>query len=176
MTTRTWKNFLALVAAGAILISAGAAVADDAKPAAGSIARQLLLKRRLEKIAAGTLSASLEHNRRQWDQLSPEQRDQMRRTALAFENANPAEQKRLLERYEQLSRLTPQKQQAYRERAKWLEVVVASFTPQERAQLRDLPADQRAKMLLDRKAQLIREGKLKAEAPATQPATRPVNP
>ncbi len=172
----TWKNFLALAAAAVIFVSAGAAIADDAKPAAGSVARQLLLKRRLEKIAAGTLATSLEHNRRQWDQLSPEQRDQMRRTALAFEKANPAEQKRLLERYEQLSRMTPEKQQAYRERAKWLDVVVASFTPEERSQLKDMPAEQRAKTLLDRKAQLIREGKLKAEAAATQPATRPVNP
>ncbi|MEN6504395.1 MAG: DUF3106 domain-containing protein [Planctomycetaceae bacterium] len=169
----TWRNFLAIAAAGIIFLTAQAASADDPKPAAGSIARQLLLKRRLEKIAAGTLSASLEHNRRQWEQLSPEQRDQMRRTALAFESANPAEQKRLLERYEQLSRMTPQKQQAYRERARWLQVVVASFTAEQRAQMRDMPADQRAKMLLDRKAELIRDGKLNVESAATQPATQP---
>jgi orotidine-5'-phosphate decarboxylase len=63
-----------------------------------------------------------------------------------------------------------QKQQAYRERAKWLKVVVDSFTPQERENLQKLSADERAKILLDRKAQLIAEGKLQ---PATQPSTQP---
>ena len=141
------------------------------KPPKGSMARQLMLKYRLAgKLTDGTLQASISHNRQEWESLSPDQRDHYRQEALAFMDKSPEEQEALLKKYESLIKMDAQKQQAYRERARWLKVVVDSFTPQERENLQKISPDERAKILLDRKAQLISEGKL---IPATQPATQP---
>lgn len=145
------------------------AFADGDKPPVGSVACQLLLKRRLEKISTGTLTASLNHNRNRWEQLSPDQRDKVRRDALAFEAKTAAEQEKMIERHDALSKMSPEKRKAYRRRAKWLSAVVAGFTDDERKQLKAMTPDQRAKRLLERKAELIKQGKLKVEAPATQP-------
>jgi hypothetical protein len=141
------------------------------------MARQLMLKYRLAgKLGDGngTLQASLNHNRQEWESLSPDQRDHYRQEALAFMDKSEAEQEALLKKYESLIKMDAQKQQAYRERAKWLKVVVDSFTPQERENLQKMSADERAKILLDRKAQLIAEGRLApSPQPTTQPATQP---
>lgn len=141
------------------------------KPPKGSMARQLMLKYRLAgKLTDGNLQASINHNREEWNSLSPDQRDHYRQEALAFMDKSQAEQEALLKKYESLIKMDAQKLHAYRERARWLRVVVDSLTPKERENLQKLSPDERAKILLDRKAQLVREGKLTA---ATQPSTRP---
>jgi hypothetical protein len=152
--------------------------ADNAspKPPKGSMAGQLMLKYRLAgKLPAGSLEASVNHNRQEWDSLSPDQRDHYRQEALAFMDKSQEEQEALLKKYESLIKMDAQKQQAYRERARWLKIVVDSFTPQERENLQKMSPDERAKILLDRKAHLISEGKLApaAPGPSTQPSTQP---
>ena len=141
----------------------------------GSVARQLMLKHRLQKIATATLASSLDHNRRRWESLSPDQREQYRRDALAFEKKSVEDQEKLIKQYDKLIKLPPDKREAYRRRARWLKVVAASFTAEQRRQLMALPPDQRARELLERKAHLIREGKLKDDA-ATAPRKGPQGP
>ncbi len=148
----------------------------DKDPRWGSVARQLMLKRRLQKIATGTLASSLDHNRRRWESLSPDQREHYRRDALAFENKSVEDQQKLLKHYDKLLKLPADKREAYRHRAKWLKVVAASFTSDQRRQLMTLPPDRRAAKLLERKAQLIREGKLKDDAATTAPTTKAAEP
>lgn len=145
------------------------------RPPRGSIAGQLLLQARLKKAMSDgtTLAASLDHNRSQWDALSPDQRSRFRQEALAFLKESPQEQQRLLRHYEKLIALSADRQERYRQTAEWLRTVNASFTAAERQQLLEMPPDQRAKALLERKAELIRQGKLSAETAATAPTTRP---
>jgi hypothetical protein len=149
------------------------------KPPLGSVARQVRLKLNLEKQSKGNLENVLAHSRREWDKLSPEQRQRFRREAYAFLQKNPQEQDRLIEHYTQFIEMSAERQEAYRQRAKWLAVVVESFTPEERRRLAELSPEQRAKELLDRKAELISQGKLledsgdASQTPATMPSTAP---
>jgi len=172
---RFFRNILMIAAAAAPVASAMAAndPAAAAKPLRGSVAAQLMLKIRLQKINSGTLAASLNHNRVEWESLLPEQREQFRREAVAFLEKNPQEQQRLVEYYGKFIALSADKRKAYVERAKWLKVVIESLSQQERKDLEQMTPEQRAKILLDRKAQLLREGKLPAEGPTTQPAAPP---
>ena len=132
---------------------------SDADLSPGSVARQLMLKYRLQKISNGTLTASLHLNRRQWQVLGPDQRHKYRRDLGAFLKTSPNRQKALLEHYEKLVKLSPQKQVAYQSRAGWLKVIVASFTPAERKELRTLTPGERARRLVQRRQKLTREGK-----------------
>lgn len=148
--------------------------ADDSsrKLPNSTMARQLMLKHRLKTAAGGTLTASLYHNRHEWESLSPNERDRYRRDALAFLEKAPQDQEKLLKHYEQLIKLSAEKREEYRQRAKWLKPVIDSFSPQERTALQKMSSEDRARTLLQRKNQLIREGKLKDEplVPASQPA------
>jgi len=134
----------------------------------GSIARQLMLKHRMEKIASGTLALSLDHNRKQWEALAPEQREQYRNEALAFLKANPAQQQKLVAHYEKFTQISAQKRRKYRETARWVKAVVATLSGAERQGLLEMPPMQRARFLQARRAELIAQGKL---PPASQPAT-----
>jgi len=140
----------------------------------GSIARQLDLKLRTTRASEDeSLAQSIQHNRQQWAGLSPEQRDQYRRKGLAFLQARPEEQDRLLEHYGKLTKLPAEKRKEYRDRAQWLKVVVGSFTPQERQELQTAAPKERAGKLLQRKEEMIRQGKLTAVRPADAPTTQP---
>ncbi|MFP3936938.1 MAG: DUF3106 domain-containing protein [Phycisphaerae bacterium] len=141
------------------------------RPPAGSIAAQLRLKQKLLAEQQGTtLAATLRHNRRQWESLSPEQRDHYRRVAVAFLRENPDKQRELIEHYDEFIKMSAERRQAYRQRERWLKVVVASFTPRERDELRNMPADERARRLITRRDKLVEQGKLKLEEPTTQPS------
>lgn len=167
---------MVISAAAALLLAwatAGAADATPAKPPLGSIARQLRLRMELMKKASGTLASSLSHNRGEWERISPDQREKFRREAYAFLQQNPQEQDRLLEHYTRFIEMSAQRQAEYQARAQWLSVVAASFTPEQRKALEAMPAEQRAKALLDRKAELIAQGKLAPDAPASAPASGP---
>ena len=144
------------------------------KPTVGSVSRQLMLKYRLRKIAEGTLTASLSHNNRQWMRLSPDQRDKYRRDVLAFRTKSDDQQaKLLLTYYESLARLSAEKQRAHQRRARWLKIVVDSFTPHERKTLKELPPEQRARRLIGRRDELIRLGKLTLRS--AEPTSIPVS-
>lgn len=150
---------------------AAKALAPSRSAPLGSIARQLDLKLRTMRAADGEqLAQAIQHNRQQWASLSAEQRDQYRRKALAFLQARPEDQDRLLQYYEKLVNLSAQKRDEYRQRAQWLKVVVASFTAQQRQELQAASPKEKASRLLQRKEELIREGKLPASFAA--PASR----
>ena len=105
----------------AALIAPAAAWADDDNPTrmppTGSLARQLWLKTHLRQAMNGqALASSMDHNRRQWDSLPPEQRDHYRREALAFMSKSPAEREKLIAHYEKLVSMSAEKQAAFRQR------------------------------------------------------------
>lgn len=168
---RLAKILTALLLAATLLVAADEAMAQaranqPARPMV-DVAKQLKLKLKLAEVASGE-SLSFSINRQEWDRLTADERDKYRREALAFLNKSPEEQEKVLKHYEELVKLTDQKRQAYLQRAAWLHVVVQSFTAQQRQELTQLPPDQRAKRLLQRKTELMQQGKL---APDTQPAT-----
>lgn len=171
-----FKRTILTVAAAVALASASAPADDDrsalTRPPAGSIAAQLRLKMKLHRITAGPLAASMKHNREEWESLTPDQRGHFRKSFLAFWHKSPAEKERLLLHYEKLFKMTAERRDAYRRRAKWLDVVVKSFTPQQRKALQQMPPDDRARKILDRKAELIKQGRLKGDAPTSAPASR----
>jgi len=140
------------------------------KPPKGSLARQLLLKYRLEKIADGTLAASLDHNRSEWEHSPPELRRRYRDEALAFMKSDPTRQKELLERYEKFTAMPAEKRTEYRLMAQWVKAVVATLSPAERQKLLEMPPDDRAAFLRDRRDELVRTGRLVLESPTSAPA------
>jgi hypothetical protein len=148
------------------------------EPPVGSRAGQLRLKFQLQTATSGgTLAASIDHNQQEWKLLSPDQRELFRKQAVAFLDKNPGEQEKLMKHYSDFLALSKDKREEYRRRSEWLKVVVASFSEEEKAHLEKmLPAD-RAKMLITRRDEMVRAGKLKLDSPATQPAsTQPAAP
>ena len=174
-------EILALLIALATACPASAGKADDQLLPHGTVgvAQQMSLKIRLLKAMDNeSLAVSLAHNRREWEMLSPDQRDDYRRKAVAFQRKDPEEQKRLLKHYEELIGISVRKRLAYRRTASWLKAVTATFTPEERLKLLAMPPAQRARMLIQRRDELIRSGKLPgyhgtALWPATAPTTLP---
>lgn len=144
--------------------------ANPPKAKLGSIARQLDLKMRTARTLHGTLTAAIEHNRQTWESLLPDQRDAYRRQVLAFLEKNPMEQEQLLAHYEKLMQLSAEKREKYRERAKWLTTVLATFSPAQREDLKKASPQDRAREILARRDELMRQGKLQARQPTTATA------
>lgn len=188
---RAWVwNISVLILAAAISLpaaaraqesAAGAEIAQGAesgdigtdlltRPPRGSLAAQLRLKLSLQMSGGTSLAASLGHNRQEWEMLTPEQRERFRGIAVAFLDKDPKEQEKLLRSYSAFLSLNKQKREAYRIRAEWVRVVVASFTPEERKQLASMSSMDRAKALIARRDELRSQGKL---PPTTQPTTPP---
>jgi len=165
----------ALLAEAALADGEGLAGAMNAPPY-GSRAGQLALKFRLEAVArlprGGTLASAIGHNQHEWMMLSPDQREQFRRDALAFLRKNPTEQEKLMQQYSAYLALSKQKRLDFQRRAEWLKVVVATFTPDERQQLEKMLPIDRAKALIARRDELVRQGKLKLPPPTTAPADK----
>lgn len=195
MSVRVWNILaMALVFAAAVSLSAGIARAQEAaaaaevaqgadngsagdistdvltRPPRGSLAAQLRLKLSLQMSGGTSLAASMDHNRQDWEMLSPEQRERFRDMAVAFLNKDPKEQEKLLLSYSAFLSLDKQKREEYRVRADWVRAVVATFTPQERKQLASMSSMDRAKALIARRDELVSQGKLKV---ATPPPTAP---
>ena len=143
--------------------------APVSRPAGVTLAAQKRLADRLNAIKGPSLAASLSHNRADWEGLSPDQRDRFRQEALSFLSQSPERQEQLLARYQKLIALSADRQEHYRQIAKWLQVVVDSMTPAQREALLKMAPEQRAKELLARKAVLVSQGKL-PEDPASRPA------
>ncbi len=161
---------IAPVLAGALLPALARAEPGrgvDPRLIPGSRARQLLLKQALEKHLSGTLVAELNHNKEQWASMSPERMRKLREIYLAFLRMDDDKQVRLLEAAPDFERLSERQRELYRERAAWLKKVIASLTPEQREQLRNMPPAERAKRLLELKEALT------TSAPTTQPADRP---
>ena len=142
----------------------------------GSLARQLRLKLSLEMVGGQSLSASLDHNRPEWEMLSPEQREEYRHRVMAFLQKDPDAQDKLLENYSAFLALTQEKRDAYRRRAQWVQAVVATLTPAQRDELRQMSSTDRAKALIARRDQLVRAGKLKLDVSPTDAPARSEDP
>jgi len=158
-------HILASLALAAVLPWALASGKDDSAKGGkgkgpGAAARQLLLKQRLEKIVGKTLASELNRNRSVYAAMTPQQRRDLREKVYSFLKENPDRQVRILQAAQELLNQTP----AEKARMAWLARVVASLSAEEKARLRRMPPDQRAKRLLELKAKL-------APAPTTQPAT-----
>ena len=170
----------AVMIAGLALTAAAADARDPAvtpnRPPPGSLARQRLLKQRLRRITPGSLADALRHSRPAWERLTPDQRNCFRRRVLAFHRKSSAEQEKLIRHYEKLFQMTAERRRAYRRRARWLKVVVRSFTPEQREALKRMPPDVRARKLLDRKSLLVRHGLLNAAGAASAPTSAPAGP
>lgn len=82
-----------------------------------------------------------------------------RRGAIVFMKMSPAEQQKLLARYERAAAASAQMR---RRQARWLPAVLDSFTPEQCDQLRRMTPSQQARAFLTRRAELIRAGKLPA--------------
>ena len=140
------------------------------RPPRGSLAAQLRLKLSLQMSSGTSLAASMDHNRQDWEMLSPEQRERFRGMAVAFLDKDPKEQEKLLQRYWDFLSLDKQKREEYRVRAEWVRAVVATFSPQERKRLESMSSMDRAKAFIARRDELVSQGKLKL---TTQPTTAP---
>jgi Protein of unknown function (DUF3106) len=174
-------RYLGMVGLAATLLYAGAAgMAGDEgaqlrRSPRGSLARQKLLKLKLQRIAGGPLETALKHNREAWEGLTPDQRQVYRESFLAFLKRSPEKQDELLKRYETLFSMSAERRMAYRRRAEWLAVVAASFTEAQREELRKMAPDERARRIVDRKRELIREGRLIESASESQPSSAPTS-
>ena len=166
---------LALSAGVGLAQPSGEAGSVLTRPPRGSLAAQLRLKLSLQMAGGMNLAASLDHNRQEWKMLSPDQREQFRRYAFAFLRKNPDEQDKLMKGFSAFLSLTQQKREAYRQRAEWVDVVVATFTDAQREQLRKMSSMDRARALIERRDELVRQGKLTLNEPPTTAPAAPVD-
>jgi len=139
------------------------------RPPRGSLAAQLRLKLSLRMAGGEDLATTIDHNRQEWKALTPEQRERFRDAVLAHYKKNAKAQEELLKKYNAFLSLDKAKREAYRRRAKWLRIVVATFSAAEREKLRTMSATDRAKALIARRDDLVRQGKLTLDDPPKAP-------
>ncbi len=134
---------------------AAEAVMGSPEPSDGqmvSVDQQLRMKRRLLMDEA-SLVATLEANRRRWEQMTPTQQEQLRDYAYAFRAADEVEQVEILAAWEAFWRMDDDERDTYRQRAAWVIDIIAALTDAERARLLALsPADRAAELLRLREA------------------------
>jgi hypothetical protein len=135
-----------------------------------SMEHQLLVKRRI-LMGHESLMAVMQSNRQNWDRYSPEQRRLLRARAYAFRQADAAQQDQVLDALGHFNTLSEDQKSRYRQRAAWLTAVISQLPAETRNELIKLPADQRARKLLELKQELEAQGKL-ASQPASQPAVQ----
>lgn len=102
-----------------------------------------------------------------WNQLTPQQQQTVRRRAVIFLRLSPQQQVRLLRAHERAL----QKAKLQR-RMSWLRTVLESFTPEEHAKLLRMTPARRGEMFLRRRNELIHAGKLPAVPDATNTNTK----
>jgi len=174
---RRLGGYILIVALGVTLLAGQVLAQDDEMdssgvltgPPKGSLAAQLRLRLRLEMAGGPSLAASMDHNRQEWELLTPEQREQFRQYAVAFLKKNAAEQEQLIQSYSAFLSLNAQKREAFRRRAQWVKAVVGTFSPAQRQELTRMPSLDRAKALIARRDELVRQGKLVLDEPTTAP-------
>ena len=163
----------ATLTAGWPVAAAPVAPAREVRPPRGTVARQLRLKMDLRAAAEGmSLAATMRHNRAEWESLSGDERDSYRQRVLAFLDRSPQQQQQLLKNYDEMIKLTVAQRQEYRQRARWLTAVVATFSEQQRQDMLAMSPKDRAQMLVQRRDELVASGLLKLE-PSTQATSAP---
>jgi hypothetical protein len=164
------KSILLTAAIGLLAASSLAGDAKGKPSLSESVRRQLKLKRQLGAITKGygKLADMIAHNRRSWNQLTPDQQSRFRKHALAFLQADEAEQQQLLRHYEKLIRMTAQKRREYRNRARWLKKVVAELSQQQRQSLREMTPRERAEALLQWRDEFVQQGRIQLDGAQRQ--------
>ncbi len=146
------------------------------KPPKGSVARQLLLRYKLQAMQEGqSLAAAIDHSRQAWESLQPDQRDRFRQVARAILEQSPEDQQKLLDHYEKLIRMSHARRQAYRRRAEWLKAVMSHLTDQQKQELLRMTPTDRAKRLMEYRQELEQTGTIdlaEDQAPV-DPETQP---
>lgn len=157
-----------VVTLAAVAMLAGAAAARDPAKVLGSKANQLRLKLALQKQIQGTLVGELNRNKQTYAalKLNPQQLRDLREKVYRFKQLDPDRQVDILEAAWEFLNLTEEQRKIYRQREAWLRKVVASLTPEQRDQLKELSPQERSKRLLEYRDKL-------AGRPTSQPATRP---
>ncbi len=89
-----------------------------------------------------------------WKSASDEQRGRMRGTVRAILELTQAELEVYIARKNQFDRFSPEIQDRYRQKADLIEQVLEQLSPTEQARLLNMPADQRAKRILELAAEL----------------------
>lgn len=143
------------------------------QPPRGSLAAQLRLKLSLQMAGGSSLASTMDHNFQEWKLLSPDQREQFRSYAVAYLKKDPKAQDKVLSDYSVFMSLNREKQQAFRQRQAWVKAVVATFTPEQRDELKKMSSADLARVLVERRDEMVRQGRLKLPTgePATAPAT-----
>jgi len=174
MHRTVWMLAIAgLLAAWAPVFAEGSGTGAAGTPP-GSIARQLQLLNKLNAAMHGTtLAAALNHNREVWEGLSPDERQKLRKLALAWHAKSRPDQEEMVERFDEWLKIRAEKQQKYRRMNEWLQKVVASFPPDQRERLKKMTAEQRGRMIRRRRDELIKAGKLTPGASQAAPTTQP---
>jgi hypothetical protein len=178
--SKTAIGILIAVMTACLTARAQAAPPQVPKDDPGYVKSQLKLKHDLLKaMGKEKLAESLAHVQSEWENLTPDQRRRFREQALAFLQKNTEQQEELLERYEQLIKMTAQRRQEYRQRADWLAAVtqwLEQNDPERVEQLRKMHPLDRAKELVALRDTLVREKKISLAAPTTQPAAEQPSP
>lgn len=107
------------------------------------------------RLGGGSLAERLGQRPTSWDELTSEQRDQVKQKALAFLKMPPEEQRKILSVYDSTA-TNPN----IDEPPHWMKVVVESFSPSEQQRMLGMTPAERAETYLRRKAELIDKGKL----------------
>jgi hypothetical protein len=153
-----------------------AQVGDDetsvlTQPPRGSLSAQLRLKLSLQMAGGSSLAATMDHNRQEWKMLSPDERERFRSYAVAYLDKDPKAQDKVLSDYSTFLSLNQKKREAFRQRAEWVKAVAATFTPEQRDELQRMSSADRARVLVERRDELVRQGRL--QVPTGEPATAP---
>jgi hypothetical protein len=95
----------------------------------------------------GPSGSGRSRDREEWQDLTPDQRKELRERYRRFQNLSPEEQQRLRQRYERFRELSPERRQKMKERHERLQ----RLSPKQREQLRrewrqlkELPPEQRS--------------------------------
>jgi len=156
------KRTILILALAATIVGGAFAAKRSAKN--GSIQQQLRLKAELKALSEGkTLTEVVDHNRKSWNSLTADQRGAISRHVSAFLRKSHAEQLELLRHYETLIEMTAERRTAYRQRARWVKIVVGKLTPAEAEELRNMTPRDRAEKLLTLRDELVDRGELKLE-------------
>ncbi len=94
-----------------------------------------------------------------WENLTPDQRDQHRRLYL-YLHADEQERKRLQEHYDDLVELTGQQQREYNKRRHWLMQVDRLLAEEQKQELRKMTPEERERRLLEYRDRFVEEGKI----------------
>jgi hypothetical protein len=136
----------------------------------GSIASQLALRYKLEAANRGlSLATALNHSREEWERLLPDERQRIRRVALAILKESNEKQQVIIERWKKLQDMTPERLAAYRRRARVYKAVLESLTAEQRKELKNMSLKDRARKILSIRDRLIEQGELTLETPTSQP-------